>query len=318
MNKRTTLIILLLLLGLLIVLYVLFLKPKPVIVEEIPIYKDTTIVFWPEVFIDSLPDQLVENSGLIYFDELLWTMNDSGGKSEIYAYSPSEKKVVRVVKIMNKGNNDWEEITQDNEYIYVGDFGNNHGVRKNLRVLRILKQDILQSANDKVEAEEIAYNYENQTSFVYANRNHSFDCEAFISYRDSLYLFTKDWVNQYSYVYKIPKIPGEYEAELIDSFNTDGLITGASYNSESNTLALVGYNNYDPFVWLFDDFKTSFFDGTKTRIDLSAYNGAQTEGISFYGRDTILISEERTQRSFNIYSISLQELSKNLISELGE
>ena len=57
----------------------------------------------------------------------------------MYVFSIGEPKQVRTIKIDNAKNDDWEELAEDDEFIYIGDFGNNNGKRKNLCIYIIRK-----------------------------------------------------------------------------------------------------------------------------------------------------------------------------------
>ncbi|MDP2514032.1 hypothetical protein Q8W17_02800 [Photobacterium damselae subsp. piscicida] len=72
-----------------------------------------------------LPVQVNETSGLAVINNRVWTHNDSGGKNEIYQLSPDYKTVTKTVLIKGNKNYDWEDLTQDERYLYVGDTGNN-------------------------------------------------------------------------------------------------------------------------------------------------------------------------------------------------
>jgi hypothetical protein len=85
-----------------------------------------------------LPATLHETSGLVLNDNLFWTTNDDTDTT-IYGVDTTGviQKKVALKKVVNK---DWEEISQDNTYFYIGDFGNNvSGNRKDLHILRIEK-----------------------------------------------------------------------------------------------------------------------------------------------------------------------------------
>ncbi|MFV0265696.1 MAG: hypothetical protein ACK5HT_01020 [Draconibacterium sp.] len=84
-------------------------------------------------FIPELPKSLMEMSGLLVYRDLFWGFNDSGGKNVLYACDKGGGLVMEV-EIENSGNEDWESMTQDEEHIYIGDFGNNRGDRQNLPV----------------------------------------------------------------------------------------------------------------------------------------------------------------------------------------
>jgi hypothetical protein len=65
-------------------------------------------------------------------------------------------------------NTDWEEISQDSSYIYVGDFGNNYqGNRTDLHILRIEKKSFL--LNQPI-IDTISFSYSNQTDFIFKKK----------------------------------------------------------------------------------------------------------------------------------------------------
>ena len=249
----------------------------------------------PKSFIKELPGQLRENSGIIFYDDLLWTFNDSGGENKIFGFDFSGK-IKKEIEIEDARNIDWEDIAQDKKYIYIGDFGNNSGKRKNLKIYRIKKKDIGEKKKQKLYSKEIKFNFENQKSFDFKRGKNPFDCEAMAELDGNLYIFTKDRSDYTTTVYQIPKKKGKYEISPIEKFDMKGLITGADISPDKNTLALIGYRNDKPILWLFSNFTSdSFFDGKKTFIELNTILNAQTEGICYMGNDSLLISCEQTK-----------------------
>jgi len=239
-----------------------------------------------------LPIQLHESSGLIYFDSLFWTFNDGGNKSEVYGIKIDSGNIFKVLTIENVDQTDWEDIAQDSESIFIGDFGNNNGSRENLSVIKFLKSQITDLSEQHIISEIIEFSYPDQKDFSANYRNTSFDCEALTCIGDSLILFTKDWVNYRSSVYKIPKIPGRYVASKFATINSEGLITGADYNSKSHQLGLVGYSNYLPFIILVENFDMNgpiFNDLLKITFD--DFQGTKLEGIAFKGSQLFVSSE---------------------------
>ncbi len=247
----------------------------------------------PEPFIPKLPDVLVESSALIYYNGLLWTLNDSGGENKIYGFDFSGN-IQKEIKVKNAENDDWEEMAQDDKNIFIGDFGNNNGTRKNLRIYKIKKKD-LDAKDSEVKAEVIEFAYANQKNFHFTMHDTPFDCEAMIELNDKLYLFSKDWEKQTTTVYKIPKKEGKYKLVPEETFNVNGLVTGADFSPDKKSLALVGYRDFVPFIWLFSDFKDDhFFSGKKSFILMDSIAEAQTEGICFLNNNILLISCEQT------------------------
>jgi hypothetical protein len=130
----------------------------------------------------------------------------------------------------------------------------------------------------------ISFNYADQSSFVSSPFATNFDAEAICSYGDSLILFTKNWINGYSKVYKLPKAPGTYTIEVIDSLNTEGFVTGCDCQYESGLIHLIGHNSLlVPFAVRISDFSPHLItDGEINRVELSAPLGqsSQIEGLA--------------------------------------
>jgi hypothetical protein len=101
-----------------------------------------------------------------------------------------------------------------------------------------------------LSVDTIWFTYSNQTDFTATSGNNTnFDCEAFIVSSDSIYLFTKQWLNQQSTIYVLPKIPGTYSAQLKATIPVNGLITGANYQEEKRLITLIGYSSLlQPFL----------------------------------------------------------------------
>lgn len=225
-----------------------------------------------------LSDSVKETSGLIAFDNLLWTHNDDHDKT-IYGLD-SLGKIKRKIILNDIVNQDWEEIAQDSTHIYIGDFGNNYsGNRTDLKIFKIGKQSFLDE-NPKIET--ISFTYSDQTDFSPSKPNKTdFDCEAFIVSKDSIYLFTKQWKSSKTRIYSLPNRPGSQIAKFKSTLDTKGLVTGATYLENQNLITLCGYTKVGkPFLYLLYDFKNQdFLSGNKRRIDLKL-RFHQIEGIA--------------------------------------
>jgi hypothetical protein len=227
----------------------------------------------------NLVNNLSETSGLIKWDNKLWTHNDNEDVN-IYALDTINGNVIRSLPLSSTVNKDWEEISQDADYIYIGDFGNNqNGNRIDLKILRINKNSVL---NNSPIIDTIHFSYSNQNNFNPTGSNNSdFDCEAFIVSSDSIFLFTKQWVNNKTSLYSLSKIPGIQTAKLKSTFDVKGLITGAVYLESKKLIVLCGYSSLlEPFVYLLYDFNGSdYFGGNKRKIGISL-PFHQIEGIT--------------------------------------
>jgi len=267
------------------------------------------LILDPEIKIESLPPKVEETSGLIWYADGIWTHNDSGGEAAIYKLDRKTGEIIQTVYIVNGRNVDIEDITQDDEYIYVGDFGNNHGTREDLTIYKIKKSDINDASEVNVEAQSISFKYNDQEDFTKRNRSNNFDCESVVCIGDYLYIFTKNWVNEETKCYKMPKESGEYQLDVFQSFDVRGLITGADFNKQTKTLVLIGYENFIPFSWVIWDFNEDFFfNGNKKRVDFAYIQGAQTEGICFKNNEDLLMSCEASFYEPRLYTFNINQI----------
>ena len=228
-----------------------------------------------------LPGNLTECSGLAYFGNRLWTHLDGGNLSQLFEIDTLSGAVKEIVTIPNSNNTDWEDLAEDDEHIYIGNFGNNFGSRTDLGIYKIKKSNLV-GGNPLPEL--IEFSYSDQTDFTPAVNNNNYDCEAFFFWNDSLHLFSKNWVDFKTRHYVLPATPGTHIAQLRDSLNVVGQITAADI-SDDGLVVLLGYNKstIEAFMWLLFDFPESrFFSGNKRRISLgSVIATSQVEGIVF-------------------------------------
>lgn len=245
--------------------------------------------------IAALNSQISESSGLELVDGRLLSILDSGNENIVYEIDTLNGQILREVFIGNAVNTDWESITVDDTYIYIGDFGNNNGTRQDLKIYKIPISEYLESESTQT-AEVISFNYADQTSFASSPFTTNFDAEAFCSYGDSLILFSKNWGNQYSKVYKISKEPGNYSVTYLDSINAEGLVSGCHCDEENGIIHLIGYNtSLAPFVGRLTNFTPEqITDGNFERQALSTPVGqsSQIEGIAHsFGSKFFVTSE---------------------------
>ncbi len=239
---------------------------------------------------NNLNGSLTETSGLIAFDNLFWTHNDNLDKS-IYGLTNLGliQKKISLEKVINT---DWEAISQDSTSLYIGDFGNNfEGNRTDLHILRIEKKSF--SSNTPV-IDTISFSYSNQTVFAKKKSNRTdFDCEAFVVSQDSIYLFTKQWNQNKTSVYVLPKTPGKHVAILKETLNVKGLITGATLLASGKGIVLCGYSRMlQPFLYLLYDYKNNAFStGNQRKIRLSL-PFHQIEGIATFDGNLFYLTNE--------------------------
>jgi hypothetical protein len=273
-----------------------------------------------------LDNDVRETSGLLVLSNKIITHNDSGDDPKLYELNRDTGVIERVIAISNASHIDWEDITMDDEYIYVGDIGNNNGNRTDLKIYKIDKDDF--TSSNTVSAEIINFSYEDQTDFTSLPNANNFDAEALTILDDTLIIFTKNWQNFQTNVYQILKTPGTHSATRISRGNVQGLITGATVSSENpNLFFLSGYDaSLVPFLIVIPENRapgTDIFNNgfTKVSLENDLEEGSQVEGISSYALNKLYISREKFQGNLNGSSIErdpkLYEITEQFSSLLN-
>ncbi len=255
---------------------------------------------------------MLETSGLIMANDKLVTHNDSGGEAALYQIDSISGNHSRTVDILGAQNIDWEDICADETSIYIADFGNNNGTRTDLKIYKVGLDEFIDESNEAVNAEVIEFNYSDQTDFTSEPFATNYDAEALVSYGDSLYVFTKNWGNNWTNIYAISKNPGTYSANKTDSMNTEGLVTGGAFDPLSNTIVLSGYEGFsNPFIINVTNFSGGPFsqgDILKTYVEIPSGYSVQVEAITFLSSNTIyLTGEENFAGSAGLYRLRLDE-----------
>ena len=259
--------------------------------------------------VTNLPKLLDEVSGIQKEanSDKIWMVNDSGNKSELYKVT-SEGKIEKTISI-NVKNYDWEDLTSDDKgNLYIADFGNNDNKRKNLVILKIKKEDLLNE--DGVEVEKIQFSYPNQTKFPPKKKDRFFDAESLI-YKDGLlYIFTKSRVkDRYgkTTLYKVPATKGEHIATYISDYTNCSdaycVITAAAISPDKQKVVLLTHQS----VLVFTNFKgDDFFSGD---IKEHTFNHiSQKEGVTFKDERTLYITDEADKiGSSKLYEFVLKD-----------
>ena len=233
-----------------------------------------------------LSDSLKENSGLSFRNGKLYTINDGGNSSEIFEIEKSSGKVLKTIKTGLK-NIDWEAIASDSLYFYTGDFGNNAGTRKDLKIYKI-------PYDNNSAAQEIPFFYPEQQDFSRKVINNDFDAEAMIVLNGKIHVFTKEWASRSTTHYVLnPEFTENQAAEKTESFKTGFFVTDAAYLQ--GKLYLIGYTkNTEVFLSVFDETEPGVFFKEQPRkyyLGSSLVIG-QIEGIAVDENGVYISGEE--------------------------
>jgi hypothetical protein len=263
--------------------------------------------------------KLNEISGIVKHGNDLWVHNDGGNSNEIYRIS-ADGIILQKVRIANAVNIDWEDITGSLTDLYIGDFGNNNGNRKDLCIYKVHFSDLTNEAVS-VFAEKIHFAYDDQDDFTKNSYNSNYDCEAMIWYNDSLHLFSKRWGDMKTSHYILTDIPGVAIAHFKESFPAGFLVTGADILN--GNLALVGYskNIFSSIYFLIiDHFKgSSFFTGIITRFETgSMLQNGQVEGIALTEQMKGYIVNEKLEVSNVVAGIQHFDLTATTLQSIND
>lgn len=261
----------------------------------------------------NLPKKLKEVSGIIYTEKnnLFWTLEDSGNANKIYGLNVKNGTIEKTITIENTSNVDWEDITKDKAgNLYIGDFGNNDNVRKDLCIYKIDKKSL--NKENTIPAYKISFSYPEQKMFPPKKTALFFDVEGFFEFKDNFYLFTKNRSKGFDgtvLVYKIPNKAGFHQAVLIGKLKTcenynHCAITSATISPDASKVVLLTHDK----IVLLENFKgDNFLKGKQSQLKLGHFS--QKEAVCFKNNETLIIADEKTNKiGGNVYEASLSKL----------
>jgi hypothetical protein len=238
-----------------------------------------------------LPKIINETSGLEFYNNNFITHNDSGGEPSLYVFNEMGEVIETIGLNKNPDfeieNNDWEDITNDNEYLFVADTGNNFGNRDNLNIIRVSK------GTDFMVDGIIKISYSDQESF-FPRPKHKYDAEAIIVIEDKIALFSKDRENLNTDLYLVDK--NQNGSQILTSevsYDVDTLITGGDFDEDRNLLALVSYNsNGNQYLLLFENFELNNLENNTYKKFKIPLEQAQIEAVKIIDEKTFWVTSE--------------------------
>ena len=250
--------------------------------------------------VTALPNEIKESSAceISNASDLVWTIEDQGNENLLFGFNKNGE-LIRKIRITNIENNDWEDLSSDDEgNLYIGDFGNNDNERQNLAIYKINAADL---NKEEVEASEIVqFYYPEQKDFPPKKKDKVFDVESFLVFKNQFYLFTKNRSSDFdgtTSIYRVEnnsqtKLPAKKLSEFVtcDNFNHCA-VTSAAISPDKKKVALLSSDK----VWIFTDFKEDdFFSGNAKTIELE--NFTQKEGLCFETNESVLITDEAEKK----------------------
>ena len=249
------------------------------------------------------PDEVVESSGLAQHQGLIWTINDSGDGAYVYGLNEAGN-LVKKVAIKHANNVDYESLAQDQQYLYVGDIGNNYGRREELVIYRLAWSDLTRIEQfGSVKAEKIKVQLNDRSKYRH-RKAHNYDFEALTVKDDELWLFSKNRLDGNTELYRFPKTPGLHRVNIAASFDTKSLITAVDIHPETNMAALLSYQirrfSFVSYLWLVP-IKDSSLDWGLAKSH-QIHPGGQWESVMWSedGREILLGRESSHQNDVAI------------------
>ncbi len=242
------------------------------------------------------------------WDDLYWTLNDSGAENKIYPVT-RDGKILRAewykenmggIYVSDAVNVDWEELATDNDgNLYIGAFGNNRNMRKDLAVYIVPEPYPLHTGKTRA-FQRIDFNYPEQKEFP--PEKILFDCEAMFHARGKLYILTKHWNDEFTELYRFDSMDPlkKNPVTLISKFKSGPYVTAADATEDGSKMVMLTYNQ----IWLFESDTDDYFAGTVKWLPiLLPENKNQCEAICFDG-DKILITTEQQL----LFEIDIEDL----------
>jgi hypothetical protein len=231
-----------------------------------------------------LPMELREISGIEIWNDTIVAHNDSGNDPYLYFIDANYHIVKKV--LLKAENKDWEDISVYEENIYLGDFGNNHGVREDLKLVRYNPK------NEGVSTLNFAYN--SQHTFDKDKRT-PYDCESLFHINGEIFVLSKNKKNYRANLYKL-NLQGDEPLMPIDSVTLPFLVTGAYYSNTYERLAVCGYDstisrNFVGILKLNKGYIDVALD-IEDIVPLEKYDSAQFEAILVKDNGDILLASE--------------------------
>ena len=260
------------------------------------LFSITIILFFLTSCVSSYPisDQLSEISGIenpvrsVYI-----SINDSGDEPVLHIMK-SDGVIFHKIFISGAKNVDWEDLSFDGDFLYIGDIGNNRNQRKDLMIYRIpwnnswgnyyIDGKLNHNLPDTLRADPFSFNYPDQMSFPPEESRMNFDSEA-LTYADGkILILSKDRSKPYqglSKIYEIDLSDKPSKTKLLQEIQLNGVswltgsVTGCDYLN--NKLYVLTYKR----LYIFERTKGQFkFLRRKNLGPLQQWEGISVESDS--------------------------------------
>jgi hypothetical protein len=192
-------------------------------------------------------------------------------------------------------NHDWEAMTVQGEYLWIGDIGNNANKRTDLALYRIPVNEVKHGKIQSVK--QFPFRYPDQTAFPPEPEKRMYDAEALVAIGNDLYIFTKNRTKPFTGSFHVYKLTPSADSLIVSQLPSGQLrasspnfryrITDATLSPDGSLLLLLAPDR----IWFFavKNGQPSFSHCLKTKRFIKK---SVREAITFIGDDEIAITSE--------------------------
>lgn len=263
-----------------------------------------------------LPDEIAETSGLVCLEQgRFLTINDSGHSPSVFKLNIRNRILQKYEKYqLNATNKDWEAMTLHQGQLWIGDIGNNRGLRDGGELYQVplpLASAMPAAAGpdqngqtDRIVATQYSrFTYPNFPTVALQAYQHDYDAEALVSANGQLFLVNKAWQSDQTSVLLLAPDKTAHQAQVVATISgLPGVITDAAFSKQyqhyvmtgyarfrDNALQLALFDNYRPFLAVLD----AQFQLKKV---VPIPQGGQLEGICIDAEQQIWLTQEQSKR----------------------
>ena len=222
-----------------------------------------------------------ESSGIVksrQFDDVYWTLNDSGNPATLYATRRSGE-LIGEIAVKGAGNVDWEGLgIDDKNRLWIGEIGNNSRLRIDLKVV------VVQEPNPFTEAEvEVA------ASYPYRYPAENVDAEGLFIADGVPYIVSKE--RERAVLYRFPGLQADKQQvlERVGEFAGAKWVTGAGLSADGRRLAVCTYD----MLWVYDRNGATSLAQLIQSDSWELPHNFSGEAVCFEGYDLVLTNEAR-------------------------
>ena len=221
-----------------------------------------------------------ESSGVVasrQFDEVYWTLNDSGNTPDLFA-TRLNGKFIQKISVQGAQNIDWETLgIDDQNQLWIGEIGNNSRLRTDLKVLVVAEPNPFTDTEVEIRA-----------SYPYRYPNENVDAEGMFIANSMPYIVSKEQERAVLYRFSTLQADIEHVLERVGEFVEAKWVTGAGVSEDGTRLAICTYDS----LWVYHGTSDNLAQMIQSKPWHLQHNFLG-EAVCFDGTDLVLTNEAR-------------------------